>query len=488
MLLLRTTLCSLAMVSALSISPVAAQNYEPPTNPALSKSGWPIFHRNSYAQAGTAARGPEPSDRIEVQFAPTPLGEVSSWTVVTAPYSTGAQAAWGTSRTHVWKAILDGPRFEIVSSIAMTERNRFDFDFGIAALADDTVLVTSQSLNEFIIIGDVQRGNPNSPIGVVRRIKIPSSLGKLSTHFSVAFDGTIIFLTRSGTVGALDPMSGSIATLPVTPDSGDVAYHNSFPLDEDGGIYLASQKMMSRVDWNGTGFVLRWQAPIDFRGPGCPQRTTGRLREAIAVARGKRCTGSGTTPTLLGSPNDGVVVVVAGWSPQNRMIAFWRGRPPADWRGLPGYDRQVAGILPLPRSSPDGAGFTMENSPSAWGNGLASAQWNGFSPPCTPVPGVQKTVWDPVRRTLSLAWETGAVNMNGVTTVSAGSALVYGSGRRDCVYRYYGLDWATGATKLDIPMGNDPRYLDQGNQSTLAADRSILFGTAKGLVRIRPSQ
>lgn len=87
---------------------------------------------------------------------------------------------------------------------------------------------------------------------------------------------------------------------------------------------------------------------------------------------------------------------------------------------------------------------------------------------------------------MSLVWSNDRVHMNGVLTYAAGSGLVYQSGRRDCTYRLYGLDWRTGEVVLDIPMGNDERFLDQGNQIVPTADRSLLFGSKEGWVRIRP--
>jgi hypothetical protein len=90
-----------------------------------------------------------------------------------------------------------------------------------------------------------------------------------------------------------------------------------------------------------------------------------------------------------------------------------------------------------------------------------------------------------------LAWTNAEVAINGVLTIAAGSRLVYGSGRnrtptRSCEYRYRALDWDSGLV-LDVPLGDDRRFIDQGNQSTLAADRSIVYGSVGGLVRIRPA-
>lgn len=457
----------------------------PPRNPALADSGWPIFHANTYAQASTPLRGPEPGDRIAVQFIPTPNGDVSSWTVLAPPDARGAQAAWGSSHSHVFKAVLDGAEFRMADSVALPRR-RLGFDFNIAILRDGRVVTTNKARREFVILGDQRPGDAYSPIRVLKTLPIPAAAGRMSTQFSISYDGHILFLTDEDVLGALDPDSGRSVLLSLASPEGDFGTHNAFAIDEGGAIHLLSERAMTRVDWNGRAFRIVWRAMHDFKGPECPQASPGKVRQAIAVARGAACTGSGTTPTLLGTRRDGVVVVVDGHRPANRAVAFWRDAPPADWRGLPGHDRQVAAILPLPHSTPDGAGFTMENSPTASGWEMAGAQWNGFKPGCDPLPGVQKWRWDPQARRMSLVWRNDRINMNGVLTYAAGSGLIYSSGRRDCVYRLYGLDWRSGEVRLDVPLGRDARWLDQGNQTVPTADRSLLFGTAEGLVRIRP--
>jgi hypothetical protein len=360
------------------------------------------------------------------------------------------------------------------------------FDLNIAILGDGRIVTTNKARNEFVLIGDERPGDAYSPIRVTKTLPIPAAAGGLSSQFSVAYDGRIMFLTNEDTLGALDPDTGRSVLFPLRSPAGDFGTHNAFAIDEGGAIYLLSEKAMTRVDWDGRSFRMIWRAPYDFKGPGCPKDSPGKLRQVIAVARGQPCTGSGTTPTLLGTRRDGVAIAIDGHRPRNRAVAFWRDMPPTGWPGLPSENRRVAGILPLPHSTPDGEGFTMENSPTAFGWEFAGAQWNGFKPGCNPVTGVQKVRWDPIARRLSLVWANDRVNMNGVLTYAAGSGLVYQTGRRDCVYRLYGLDWQTGNIMLDIALGDDARYLDQGNQIVPTADRSLLFGSARGLVRIRP--
>jgi hypothetical protein len=182
-----------------------------------------------------------------------------------------------------------------------------------------------------------------------------------------------------------------------------------------------------------------------------------------------------------------VAVIVDGHRPANNLVAFWRDAPPAGWRALPGQDARVAGVLRLPYATPEGRGFSTENSPAAGGFAVAAAQWNGFDPPCDPVPGVQQVRWDPTVRRLALTWANPAVHMNGVLTHAAGSGLLYSTGRRGCIYRLVGLDWRTGEVRLDVPLGDDPRFIDPGNQIVVLPDRSLLYGSARGLVRIMPA-
>jgi hypothetical protein len=477
----KTSPVAAAMLALFSYAAAA----QPPANPSLAQGGWPIFHANTYAQASTSQRGPEPGDRIDVQFLAAPQGNVSPWTLLAPPDARGAQAAWGSSTTHVFKAVLAGDRFRVAGSVALP-RDRFGFDWNIAMLRDGTVVTTNKARSEFVLLGDARPGDAHSPIRVLKTLTVPGGRRMLGGQFSISYDGWIVFLTSDDRIGALHPGNGRSVLFPLGSDEQDLGGHNAFAIDERGAIYVLSERAMTRVDWNGTGFRLAWRAPYDFIGPGCPPQRAGKLRRFLQVSRGVPCTGSGTTPTLLGTGRDGLVVVVDGHQPANNAVAFWRDAPPPGWRALPGLDRRVAAVTPLPYSTPDGAGFTMENSPTASGWEFAGAQWNGFKPGCNPLPGVQKLRWDPAARTLRLAWRTDAMNLNGVLTHSLGSGLVYSTGRRDCVYRLYGLDWATGDVVLDVPLGNDARYLDQGNQIVPAADRSLVFGTARGLVRVRP--
>jgi hypothetical protein len=460
---------------------------EPPVNPALGESPWPIFHRNSYAQASGALPALGPQDRVNAEFLPSAPGGTSPWTVLLPVYADGRQAAIGSTRQGVVKHVIDGGRLSQVSYLPLP-RKRFGFDWNLAVLRDGAIVTTATQENAFYLVGDSEANCANCPLVVKRRIVVPREVGDITVQFNIAYDGTLISLLDKNRVAAISLKTGAVLAVQDLPiASNDVSFHNAFPIDETGRIFLASQGAVTALDWRDNTLRVAWNAPYDFRGPGCEgRRDRGPLGEAIAVARGQKCTGTGTTPTLIGDAKTGVVVLVDGHAPQNRLVAFWRDEIPANAPGVAGHDRRVASVAALPYSTPEGAGFTAENSPAAVGNRIFIAQWAGFSPKCNAPRGVQRVDWLPDQQKLALVWANPNAHFNGVPTASSSTGLVYGAGYAgsNCDFRYRGLDIATGEIRLDTPLADSRDFVDQGNQHTIAADGSIMYATANGLVRL----
>ena len=81
-------------------------------------------------------------------------------------------------------------------------------------------------------------------------------------------------------------------TLDLPTITGDVTTYNSFPIDEEGGIYLVSFEAMTKVRWTGEALELLWRVPYDFRGPGCGPLTGRKRAEVLRAVTGRSCTGS----------------------------------------------------------------------------------------------------------------------------------------------------------------------------------------------------
>ena len=469
-----------------------------PRNPFLAASNWSIFHANTYATA-SATTGPGAVETAQVIDALTrPLAPVyvSPWTVFGPRYADGSQPVLTTPNNGVAKYLIAGGQLRGVDFLPL-ERNVTDFDWALLARANGEAVVTERLGNRIVLVGDARPGDPLSPLVVRRRIAVdPAVHGRLLAHHSLAFDGKLIVLTDANRLIAVDLDAGRVVAAFDLPGDSGASFQNSFPIDETGRIFVAAQSLAVAVDWTGSAFRLAWRAPYDMRGPGCENIPPNRPaeEERIAVALGLPCTGTGTTPTLIGSPQSGIFVIVDGHQPRNNLVAFWRGEPPADWAALPDparpgqfLDRRVAGVLALPYSTPDGEGFTAQNSPAAFGNAVIIAQWAGFNPDATPPTGVQRVDWLPQQRRLSLVWANPSILFNGVPSIGcvAGVCMTYGAGRYGNRYAYTSLDFATGAETGRVDLGSDDRVLDQGNGHAIADDGSIIYAGKRTLIRVR---
>lgn len=477
-------------------------------NPYLAKSNWPIYHANTSATASSVNTGPGDIERVQVIDSLTQAGfgrrnaphnrlQVSPWTVMMEPYPDGTQAVITTPNDGVAKYIIRDDQLESVHFLKL-DRRTLDFDWGILMLSDGRGIVTEQKKDRFVIFGDERAGDPTSPLEIKAYIDVSERrYGDLNAHFSIAPDGTLIALTEKNKLIAIDIEARAVVAEFDLPSEGGTSFHNSFPIDKTGRIFLSTQNMMAAIDWHDGAFKLAWTALYDMRGPGCEDvaKTQSRRAEILAVARGKTCTGSGTTPTLLGDPDTGVVVIVDGHSPQNNLIAFWRNAPPATWAAIADpigrsdkLDVRIAGVLPLPYSTPDGDGFTAENSPAAMRNGVVIAQWAGFRPGPDSPRGVQRVDWNHAKNTLELKWANPAIHFNGVPTIACqqiDKCKVYGMGRYGRNYGYRAVDFDTGEVTSSLSLGTDRDVLDQGNNHAVANDGSIVYSGRFKMVRIK---
>ena len=470
-------------------------------NPRLAASNWPIYHGNRNSTGASPRIGPGAVSQAETVDGLTSRrirpAAVSPWTLAGERYRDGSQPIFTSPMDGVGKYLIQDGRLEQVDFLKL-QRGLIDFDWALLVLAGNLAVVTEQKRDRFTIVGDARPGDPRSPLEVKKRIPVDrETYGQLTAHHSLAPSGHLIALTDDSKLLAVDLAAGRVAAAFDLSQVGGYNYHNSFPIDDGGRIYLAAQQEVIAVDWDGRSFDLAWKAAYDMRGPGCEDTPEDRpfREEAMAVSRGEPCTGSGTTPTLLGGRED-VLVLVDGHSPANNLLAFWRDRPPAGWQPLDDptgrtdkLDPRVAGVIALPHSTPDGDGFTAENSPAALDFGVFIAQWAGLDPKARSPRGVQRVDWNPATRSFALKWANPNVQVNGVPLVACASERrdchAYGMGRYGREYVYTSIDWETGRITGRVPLGSDDAVLDQGNGNAVADDGSILYHGRHKIVRVR---
>ncbi|MBX2875207.1 MAG: T9SS type A sorting domain-containing protein [Saprospiraceae bacterium] len=442
----------------------------PPRNPYLIDSPFPFVHQNNYRQ-GYSQLPALGLDAIEIRLATPPDGRVSPWLLLSERYPDGSRTIWGCSSTHIWKAQADENGLNIVRDRRI-DTQLSDRSWSFLMLPNGRVLTSDDNL--LLLYREANPNNPTSPILLEREVAMPPELGA-PVKLNRMYDGNITFATNPGFFALLSPDLELLDTYELDLQTSErafggdeTAFHNDYASDELGGIFLVTTKRMIRLQVADNEITKDWEVPMDFGG--------------------NVLQGVGTTPTLLGTNDDRLVCIVNSKSPAE-VIVFWRDHIPSDWEGLPGMDRRVAAIVSLPGSSPISNTFAaVENSPVAYGYGIACAQYNGFiEQGCPTAKGLYKLQWDPASNSMNLQWRRNDINLNNVLMYSRPDNLIYGSGREnDCDFYYYGIDWNTGNTVKRFRLGAESYLDDPGDANIILEDGSILFNTRDRLIQLYP--
>lgn len=273
--------------------------------------------------------------------------------------------------------------------------------------------------------------------------------------------GRLWFLSKGGIVGTIDPAEGTIRTRWI---AGEVV-HNSFAVDETGGVFIATDHALYRFD-AGAGGVPRvsWRIEYD-RG--------SRLKP------GQLGQGSGTTPTLVGRD---LVAITDNADPRMHVIVYQRGRQS---RG-----RLVCQAAVFGR----GTGAT-ENSLIAVGHSLVVENNYGYSGVTataqgqTTTPGIARVDVDSRRGRCRVIWTSREISPTACFKASSASGLVYAytkPRRADGVDAWYftALDLRTGRTVFKQLTGTGYLYNNHYAAISIGPDGAAYIGALGGLIRI----
>ncbi len=427
---------------------------QPPANPFLADSPWPISHQSPYQQASSDLAGPTRNDTILVDRISASPGAI---TMAYGPaYGDGSYPVWGSSWFGVHKSVQTPTgvqkvaEYQIIPDLSGGIENAISTAYSFVDL-DGTFFAAGQ--HEVRSFEDATSGDPNSGIQLVDTFHIPTaavSAGDVITGMSLTYDGEIILISKAGVVMALDRDFTDFQYV-VLPGGENVS--NSIAIDEDGGIYVVTESKLFRVQWTGSALSLdeadgAWSVDYDS-GPAVP-------------APGRLGPGSGTTPTLLGSGTEDKLVAIADGQVLMHVNVFWRDEIPADWSGLPGEDPRLAGDAPITFGDPSATRSVTEQSLTGRGHDVMAVS-NAYGPPfdtqggnlavfSSNLPsvaphGAEKFHWDPVTRTLESQWANTTVSCpNGIPSMSAATGYAYCWGARNGYWTFEGMDWQTGAS------------------------------------------
>lgn len=366
------------------------------------------------------------------------------------------------------------------------------------------------------VYGDAINGDPASDIALRREITLPDvDPGKVIIFsLTITYDGTVIVMLTDGTLFALSrdlKLLDRVALPHKAGDTGKAAgdkteafssfVRNTMALDDEGGIYVATHDFIHRVQWTGKNLSLAkadgaWQVVYDS-GP----------------------RGTGTSPNLMGwgSHEDKLVLTTSGTGPY--LVAYWRGKIPDNWKGLPGEERRVAGRALVDFENyykkgsikeftnivkDNGIFFFNDQAVANYGkdvgyvshapNGgyaaieefLTFSFGSGQAPKYSMRTGL-KLEWDSRKRKFVRKWRTMRAFAPGMPIVDK-SNILYFLGAENKQFTLEGLDWNTGKQTFKYVLGSSQRFNPVGTTIEIAPNGAVdcPCGGGLGWLRILP--
>lgn len=293
---------------------------------------------------------------------------------------------------------------------------------------------------------------------LVRDVDLSGVVGDGDSILSVLPDwsGRLWFASASGVVGYVEA-DGRVVARALGEPIG-----NSFAVDEQGGVYIVSDRALYRFEARGGRVRTIWRrgyANIGIAKPGQSEK------------------GSGTTPTLMGK---GLVSITDNADPMH-VLVFKRAR-------------KVSGRRLVCRQAVFGKGASdTDQSIVATPRAMVVENNYGYTGPASVMEG--KTTSPGLARVnlrrgggCRVAWTSGEIAPSVVPKLALGAGLVYtytkGTDSHDPWY-LTALDFRTGRTVYQALAGSGLGYNNNYAPITLGPDGTAYVGTLGGLVAIR---
>lgn len=463
---------------------------EPPANPFVADSPWPMTHRNCYAQASSPYPGPQYiTNTVHKSFISGTPGLIT--VAVSGPYPDGQRVLWGGNATHVAKLIDTDSGYTLIGvkakdgvslgSIFSTESGTS----GAYTLLDKDNVFYSPRNTKIYAYGDAIPGDPYSAIQLLRSFDIPANLISANERIvgmTMTYDGYIAFATNNGLVGVLSRDFSELHTISFTGE--DIS--NSIATDEDKGIYVVTSAKMYRVQWTGSELSID-----EHKGGWAADYETGSGASGIRLGAG-----SGSTPTLMGSGSQDKMVVITDGQQLMHLVLFWRDRIPDNWQQIPGTkSRRIAAQVPVTFGNPSATESLSEQSVCVRGYGALvvnnelknSSDNKALNIVSSGIPqnapyGIEKMEWDPYSRTLRSVWANKYVSLpSGIPCMSSATNLVYGVGQQSGVWNFTAINWSSGELVFQYPLGSSLQYNSAYAATEIGLHNCLYSGTLFGI-------
>ncbi|WP_319578904.1 hypothetical protein [uncultured Methanospirillum sp.] len=383
------------------------------------------------------------------------------------------------------------------SSLISLFGKNYDLRFknGFYSVVDDKNVIYSDFAGDLYAFALTDPDNPSAGIKKLYEIKdvittlqgdnYPNST--MLFGLSMTYDGHLIITFTDGVAVIdrnLDPASASLYRF-----GDDEILTNSPAVDENNGIYVASDKIMRKLAWTGTNLSGEeadgaWSSPYTY----------SEQPPIIKVG-----IGTGSTPTLMGFGDDeDKLVVITDGAKQMNLTAFWRDEIPEGSQRIAGQIPVTCGFKTLPEWIQSeqsvvvhGHGaFVVNNMPVNVSSDLLGQnkilQVSLMGPAYDTSYGAERFEWNSSKNAWSSVWarpDVSSTSMVPIHSQSGNMALINGYRLPDG-WEILGLDWDTGKTVHQTIFGKS--NFGNGAYALLMylENQDLIFNSFMGPIRI----
>ena len=429
-----------------------------PQNPALAAGEWATIHNDSWmTDAYSGVRLPDPDTTEVVSFFAG--GDCASllWN------DEGGIVAMCVSPTEVRAYVLDprtlAPRVERrITQRPLASDALTNFSGGGYAVLDDQQRLITPLPGGVIARYDARTLDPVDSFDVAAALQPEEGITSVVPDWS----GLLWFVGREGTIGLLDPASGTARSLVAGPGGSPVDIENSFAVTEQGAYVVTGAELIRLVARDGAP-VVEWRMPYDV---------------GVRLKPGQTSRASGTTPTVFGEAGR-YVAITDNADPRMHVVVFdVSGAMPVEHCAVPVFGDDVS---------------ATENSLIALGDALIVENNYGYS--VTAVAGGHSTVSGLARIDVTgsgcaLAWESGDVTIPSLVSkgvLSDGAVLTYTkepSALGTDAWWFTAVDAQTGDVRWRRLAGVGPLLNNHYAAGYVGPDGSVYVGTISGVVAL----
>jgi hypothetical protein len=348
-----------------------------------------------------------------------------------------------------------------------------------------------------LAIGLVDSKRPQAGLKVLRRVDLSGVLkpaadapGPAIVGLNMTYDGRLVVVGRRSLAVLERSLVGERR---VVPFGDDETVWTGAAVDERGGIYVASDRIMRKLVWNHDRLSAAepdgaWAAPYD----------TGGRQPTV-----KPGIGTGATPALMGFGGDpDKLVVITDGADRMKLVAFWRDKIPNWFRQRPyAKSLRVAGLIHPTFGLPpepglfqsgqsvvvDGYGAFVVNGVRSQGSTNRLVDTLGAGPIFDLPAGAERFEWNPADRLWRSVWtrpDVVSTTMAPAMSNSSGIVLVHGYTKKDG-WEVTGLDWKTGQTVHRTILGKDPMGNGGFGALHFLEEKDLVFESVAGPIRLQ---